>query len=114
MPDARSTLRHPASSWNTYVFHFSDGDNLPYDNEVCKALVRGLLGHCVMVGYGQIQYEGENFYNWRGQMDVAMSTLQHSLQEISHPRLISVTITHKEQLYEVLRAFLQPPENDKI
>ncbi|GIX47424.1 MAG: hypothetical protein KatS3mg131_1635 [Candidatus Tectimicrobiota bacterium] len=30
---------HPADKWNVYLFHFSDGDNLPSDNPVCKELV---------------------------------------------------------------------------
>lgn len=104
-------LNHPASRWNIYLFHFSDGDNLPYDNAVCKTLVQDLLIHCNMVGYGEIQYQDEaSFYDWRGQMATAMSTLQHALEEIVHPRLLSVTITHKEDLYHVLQTFLRPKE----
>ena len=102
---------HQAKSWNVYVFHFSDGDNLPHDNAVCKTLVQELLGLCNMVGYGQIQYQNEaSFYNWGGQIAGAMSTLQHVLKEINHPRLLSVTITHKEELYQVLQTFLGPPQ----
>src|SRR5438067_779835 len=48
---------HPASRWNIYLFHFSDGDNLPYDNAVCKTVVQDLLVHCNMVGYGEIRYQ---------------------------------------------------------
>src|SRR5260370_42551012 len=47
---------HPAERWNTYLFHFSDGDNLPDDNAVCKRLVEELLQSCRMVGYGEIRY----------------------------------------------------------
>jgi uncharacterized protein len=45
---------HPSDRWNTYLFHFSDGDNLPDDNAVCTGLVETLLTHCRMVGYGEI------------------------------------------------------------
>ncbi len=104
-------LQHPSSRWNIYVFHFSDGDNLPYDNAVCKALVVDLLVHCNMVGYGQIQYQDDpSFYGWQSQTAATMSSLQHALKEIDHPRLLSVTITHKEELYQVLQRFLQPQE----
>jgi serine protein kinase len=33
---------------------FSDGDNLPDDNGICKTLAEELLTHCRMVGYGEI------------------------------------------------------------
>jgi sporulation protein YhbH len=102
---------HPAERWNTYLFHFSDGDNLPDDNAVCKALVETLLTHCRMVGYGEIRYRDDaSFYGWIGQAASAPSSLQYALQGITHPRLLSVTITHKEELFQVLQQFLQPRE----
>ncbi len=107
-------LNHPASRWNIYVFHFSDGDNLPYDNAVCKTLVQDLLVRCNMLGYGQIQYEDESFYHWRNQLSLTESSLQHTLGEITNPRLLSVTITHKEELYAVLQKFLQPQEEKSV
>lgn len=101
---------HPASRWNIYLFHFSDGDNLPYDNAVCKTAVQDLLVHCNMVGYGEIRYQDDDiFYEWRGQAPTALSSLQYALNEIGHPRLIGVTITHKEELFQVLQTFLQQP-----
>ena len=37
--------RYPASEWNTYPFHFSDGDNWgEVDNQRCLDLVKALLG----------------------------------------------------------------------
>ena len=106
---------HPASRWNIYLFHFSDGDNLPYDNAVCKTLVQDLLGQCNMVGYGEIRYKDDaSFYGWMGQPPYTISSLQHTLEEIQHPRLLSVTITHKDELYQVLQTFLQPQENAHV
>ena len=102
---------HPAERWNTYLFHFSDGDNLPDDNAVCKRLVEELLQYCRMVGYGEIRYRDDaSFYGWIGQTTSAPSSLQYALQGITHPRLLSVTITHKEELLQVLQKFLQPRE----
>jgi uncharacterized protein len=102
---------HPADRWNTYLFHFSDGDNLPDDNAVCKRLVEELLQYCRMVGYGEIRYRDDaSFYGWIGQAASAPSSLQYALQGITHPRLLSVTITHKEELFQVLHKFLQPRE----
>ncbi|MGE3536051.1 MAG: YeaH/YhbH family protein [Candidatus Tectimicrobiota bacterium] len=106
---------YPASRWNIYLFHFSDGDNLPYDNAVCKTLVEELLLLCTMVGYGEIRYQDEaSFYGWMQQPQFALSSLQHTLKAISHPRLLSATITHKDELYQVLRSLLQPQEKANV
>ncbi len=70
-----------------------------------------LLKHCSMVGYGEIRYRDDaSFYGWIGQTNSAPSSLQYALQGITHPRLLSVTITHKEELFQVLQTFLQPRE----
>ncbi|MEE8301282.1 MAG: DUF444 family protein [Candidatus Tectomicrobia bacterium] len=106
---------HPASSWNTYLFHFSDGDNLPNDNATCKTLMEALLQHCAMVGYGEIRYgDDASFFGWIGQTAYTPSSLQNALQEIDHARFLSVTITHKEELYQVLQSFLQPREESHV
>jgi hypothetical protein len=106
---------HPAARWNVYLFHFSDGDNLPHDNAVCKGLVETLLTQCAMVGYGEIRYRDDaSFYGWMGQTTPTPSSLQSALGEIAHPRLLSVTITHKEELYQVLQTFLQPMETSHV
>jgi sporulation protein YhbH len=107
--------QHPARSWNIYLFHFSDGDNWPGDNEKCKALVNLLLQYCTMVGYGEIRYgDDASFYGWLSQTEHAPSSLQSVFREIAHSRLLSVTISHKEELYQVLHAFLQPRENTHV
>jgi uncharacterized protein len=47
---------YPASEWNIYAFHFSDGDNWGNeDNEACLKLLRETLLPAVnMFGYGQV------------------------------------------------------------
>jgi sporulation protein YhbH len=103
---------HPASHWNTYLFHFSDGDNIYTDNATCKALIEALLAHCRMVGYSEIRYQDDaSFYGWAGQTAASPSSLQHVLQTIEHPRFLSAMIRHKEDLYQVLQTFLQPRES---
>src|SRR3989338_2586008 len=104
-------LNHPKDRWNIYLFHFSDGDNLPYDNAVCKTVVQDLLVQCNMVGYGEIQYQDEaSFYGWNSRGETTRSTLYYALSGLNHPRLLSVTIPHKEVLYQVLQTFLRPQE----
>lgn len=117
---AHMQKHHPADRYNNYLFHFSDGDNLPYDNEVCKNLVINLLDMCSMVGYGEIKYKDDaDFYGWiGGGTPPSYGTLQTKLKEITHPeiktvmhpRLIVVTIAHKEELYKALETFLKKPE----
>ncbi|MDP3772368.1 MAG: DUF444 family protein [bacterium] len=109
----RIAKNHPKEKWNTYLFHFSDGDNLPDDNAMCKTLVQELLVPCNRVGYGEIRYKDDaGFYNWAGGgAPYKFSTLEQALGEIKHPRLLSVVITHKEELYEVLQKFLTPQES---
>ena len=48
---------YPASDWNLYFFHFSDGDNLGTgDNERCYQLLRErLLPTANLFGYGQVE-----------------------------------------------------------
>jgi len=103
---------HPISRWNTYLFHFSDGDNLPYDNDVCKNIVIKLLTLCAMIGYGEIRYRDDaSFYGWiEAGTSPYLSSLQNKLKEIIHPRLMIGTISNKTEVYGVLENFLGKPK----
>ncbi|MBM3677312.1 MAG: DUF444 family protein [Actinobacteria bacterium] len=50
--------RYPASAWNVYVLHTSDGDNLATDNPGTVALVREHLEVANLVGYLEIASSG--------------------------------------------------------
>lgn len=50
--------RFPASAWNVYVLHTSDGDNLATDNPGTVALVRQHLEVANLVGYLEIPPSG--------------------------------------------------------
>jgi uncharacterized protein len=98
---------HPKARWNTYVFHFSDGDNWEDDNPRCKALVTQLLEHTTMVGYGEIRYQDEaSFYGWTNSSSSTWSTLHKELSTIAHPRFITVAIKQKADVYQALQTFL--------
>jgi hypothetical protein len=106
---------HPAANWNTYLFHFSDGDNLPSDNAMCKTLVERLLEHCTMVGYGEIRYgDDASFYGWTRPSSRMPSSLLGVLREITHPRFLSTTIVQKDEIYQALQTFLQPREDTHV
>src|SRR6266498_1138898 len=87
--------RYPADNWNIYPFHFSDGDNLPWDNELCVDLVNHMLHECNLFGYGEIR-EG-----YRG----ASSTLMSAFSKVEDHKFVSVTITDKSAVYPALKKF---------
>jgi uncharacterized sporulation protein YeaH/YhbH (DUF444 family) len=87
--------RYAPQDWNIYPFHFSDGDNLPWDNEVCVRLVNELLGICNLFGYGEIR-EG-----YRG----SSSTLMSAFGKLSDAKFVSVTIDDKKAVYPALQKF---------
>lgn len=88
--------RYPPEEYNIYVFHFSDGDNLASDNEICVNLVNQLLERANLVGYGEI--EGPYYYT---------STLRTSLKKIENSRFISLNIRDKNGVYPALKKFFQ-------
>jgi sporulation protein YhbH len=87
--------RYPAQDWNIYPFHFSDGDNLPWDNELCVKLVKEMLAECNLFGYGEIR-EGD-----RG----SSSTLMSALGKIEDPKFVTVTVSDKKAVYPALQRF---------
>lgn len=98
---------HPPARWNTYVFHFSDGDNWEADNAHCQALVTQLLAHATMLGYGEIRYrDAASFYGWVPAATPAWSPLHHALRTLDHPRLVTVTIHQQADVYQALQTFL--------
>jgi sporulation protein YhbH len=86
--------RFPPRDYNIYAFHFSDGDNLVADNELCVQLVLKLLEVANMVGYAEV----EGSYR-------SGSSLRNAFKRIRHPRFVSVLIRDKTEVYQALRAF---------
>lgn len=88
---------HPASRWNVYLFHFSDGDNLESDNALCRSLVEALLRECQQVGYGEIP--------WARTTAPAPSSLLQVLQQIAHPHFLTTVLRTKDDVGAALTAF---------
>lgn len=89
--------RYNPDDYNIYPFHFSDGDNLPSDNEKCLVLVQKLLQVCNVFGYGEI--EGL-YYN--------SSSLMSIYRKLRDPKFTSVLIKDKTGVYPALKAFFKP------
>lgn len=87
--------RYNPADWNIYPFHFSDGDNLPWDNERCVQLVQQLMSICNIFGYGEIR---EGHYR-------SPSTLMSAYSKIQDEKFIAVTISDKSEVYPALRHF---------
>jgi len=88
--------RYPESQWNTYPFHFSDGDNWgEVDNHRCLELVNALLARSNAFGYGEIQEGGRR----------STSTLMSAFGQIRDPHFIGVTITKKADVFPALKQF---------
>ncbi len=87
--------RFPPEDWNIYPFHFSDGDNLPWDNDLCVKMVKELMDRCNIFGYGEIR-EG-----YRG----SSSTLMSAFSKLDDLKFISVTIKDKSAVYPALKKF---------
>jgi uncharacterized sporulation protein YeaH/YhbH (DUF444 family)/intein/homing endonuclease len=87
--------RFNPDDWNIYPFHFSDGDNLPWDNERCVGLVEQLMERCNIFGYGEIR---EGHYR-------SPSTLMSAFNKIQDRKFIAVTISDKSEVYPALRRF---------
>ena len=91
--------RFPAADWNIYPFHFSDGDNWPSDNEICRQLVEQLLLRSNQLGYGEIRSGPAGM---RGSYS---STLLGAFAGLNNPKFQSVVITDKAGVYPALRTF---------
>ncbi|MCL5058042.1 MAG: sporulation protein YhbH [Actinobacteria bacterium] len=89
--------RYSPQDYNIYAFHFSDGDNLATDNELCVRLVNDLLMNCNLVGYGEI--EGPYYYT---------STLRSAYKKIADPKFTSITVKDKTGVYPALKKFFSP------
>ncbi|MEL7563915.1 MAG: sporulation protein YhbH [Dehalobacterium sp.] len=86
--------RYSPERYNIYPFHFSDGDNLPSDNEACFTLINQILPLCNLFGYGEIT---SPYYR--------NSTLLSVFQRIKKDNLTTVTIKNKKEIYPALKKF---------
>ena len=88
----------PDNAWNVYCFHFSDGDNTEEDDQVCKNIVKEMLGRVNMFAYGEVAYQNDNWQDKSG--------LITALKELDHDRLMTAVLKDKKDVYPTLRKFL--------
>lgn len=92
------------SDWNTYLFHFSDGDNSSEsDNRLClKILAEKLLPRCNMFGYCQVTsaYGSGSFL---GVLREAYPKAQKAAE--NEPCLVTSKVDKKADIYDSLKTF---------
>lgn len=93
---------HPPSTWNNYVFEFSDGDNFMSDNEKCVGYAKKLLPMCRALGYGEIILDDTR--PWITQ-DRLLSNYFN--KEIQRKRFVSMQLSSRDSVFESLKKFFQ-------
>lgn len=88
---------YPAGEWNTYLFHFSDGDNSSESDsrECCKLLRETLLPRSNQFGYCQVAsaYGSGNFIN----------VLKDQLADVEN--MVTSRVNTKDDIYDSIKVF---------
>ena len=92
---------HPPSSWNNYVFEFSDGDNWGEDNLEALETVRKLIPLVRAIGYGEINPNNEGF-PWVSEENRLSSILE---KNVKRTRFVSIKISSREEVFDALKMF---------
>ncbi len=90
--------KYSPSRYNIYPVHFSDGENMPSDNEKCIKLVNELMEVSSMFGYGEVNAHSR------------YSTLMTTYKNISNPKFRHYVLKEKNNVYDALKSFFQPDQ----
>lgn len=108
---------YPPSSWNIYVFHFSDGENWSADNEKLLEEIHQCIKYPVnMIGYGEISDEVEESYGgyfpyW------AMPTKVKDMfkkEFINESKFVICEINETSDVWKSLQKFFSPVHGAQI
>ena len=97
LADKILTARYPASEWNLYAFHFSDGDNLSEDIPKClDTLTQRLLPKLNLFGYGQVEspYGSGEFFDHIDELTA------------EHPEIVTTRVPNRDAILGSIKAFL--------
>lgn len=90
--------KYPVNKYNSYVFHFSDGDNLSTDNERCIKQIQEILKVANMFGYGEV-----NQYH-------RTTTLSQSYRKIQEENFSSYVLKARSDVFGALKHFFSDVE----
>lgn len=74
---------YPIDDYNLYLFYFSDGENIPSDNEVLKELVDRLSEDFNLIAYGEVK-SMDSFYGY-----ISKDTLVPVFQSINKDNIFA-------------------------
>jgi sporulation protein YhbH len=94
--------KYSPSRYNIYPVHFSDGENMPSDNEKCIKLVNELMEVSSMFGYGEVNTHSR------------YSTLMSTYKNIANPKFRHYVLKDKSHVYDALKSFFQPDKAPSI
>lgn len=93
--------RYHPSSWNAYVFHSSDGDNWPSDNDAVIELVNQILPKLQFYGYCEIEPSAERM-KW-----LQETSLGSVFSKLSSEKLKTAEIANKEDIWPAFNKFFK-------
>lgn len=91
--------RYHKSSWNTYVFQCSDGDNWPGDNDATKAYVKSIIPKSQFFGYCEIEPNDDRL-KW-----ISETSLSKIYESILDPKFKCCGIYTKEDIWVAFKSF---------
>ena len=101
MTDNIIDTRYHSSSWNTYVFQCSDGDNWPGDNEHVAGLISTVLPKIQFFGYCEI-CPNEERIKW-----ISETSLSKLYETMTGDKFKSVGIYSKNDIWVAFNSFFK-------
>lgn len=93
--------RYHKSSWNTYVFQCSDGDNWPTDNDLCLKVINAMLDKIQFFGYCEIEPNVERL-KW-----LSDTTLSKLYEQLEGDKFKLAGIYQKDDIWTAFRRFFK-------
>jgi|TARA_R110002060_G_scaffold38317_2_gene49493 sporulation protein YhbH len=93
--------RYHKSSWNTYIFQCSDGDNWPTDNTLCLDTITSLLNKIQFFGYCEIEPNDERL-KW-----ISETTLSKLYEDILSDKFKMAGIYGKDDIWIAFKKFFK-------
>ncbi len=93
--------RYHPSSWNTYVFQCSDGDNWPQDNDTVKSIIDNMMRKIQFFGYCEIEPSAERL-KW-----LKETSLGALYEKMESEKFKCAEIQEKEHLWPAFRRFFK-------
>lgn len=94
--------KYSPSRYNIYPIHFSDGDNLPSDNDECIQIIQNMMQFTNFFAYGEINQHHR------------MSTLGDVFKSINHPKLRTSVIYERKDILEALKTFFSEAAEQEL